>query len=271
MIRPWILGLTLPVAISCDLVESASSTIIVSGLFVKTPDLTIEGRLDVPGETLATVWLGERESVTSTEEPTPIGDADIKVTFAGNAVVLPESEEKGIYAQNSTKQASLVYAEGTRYDFVAKLPSDSETEYGGSSTAPAPLSAAAISLDPQPSQTVPGLAEVGVHPRNTALTLTWGTQYGRYAFVSVFRADANDPSDPQLVFDSRPKTAKDVLQLLVGDPPTTITVPAEVFAQDGVYAVVLVAANQGERRSNTFLGSPFLVGTGAAVFLGVLP
>ncbi|MBK6684736.1 MAG: hypothetical protein IPG45_09700 [Deltaproteobacteria bacterium] len=254
----------------CDLVESASATIVVSGLVIKSPELKVAGRFDVPTETAATVWVGERRNATDTSEPTPISDAQVAVTFAGNRVAIPaDPDNDGLYLQMSSKDSALMYAAGAPYTFEAKRSGDI-TAYGGTVTmAPTELTPAAMRLTPEPTTSAPGLPEVGLHAKNAGLRLEWGEQFGTHAFVTVVRADAAKPDDPQLVFDNRPETAQEILQFVAGTPPTSIEIPGETFAVDGVYAVVLVVLEKGEPNPSTFLGSPLLVGTGAARFLAV--
>lgn len=257
-------------SLGCDLVESASATIVVSGLVIKSPELKLAGRFDVPAETAASVWVGERRNATDTSEPTPIKDAAVAVTFAGNRVAVPaDADNEGLYVERSSKNAALMYAAGAAYTFEAKRPGDI-TAYGGTVTmAPTELTPAAMRLTPEPTMAAPGLPEVGIHAKGAGLRLEWGEQFGTHAFVTVVRADAANPDDPQLVFDNRPETAQEILQFVAGTPPTSIDIPGDTFNTDGVYAVVLVVLEKGEPNPSTFLGSPILVGTGAARFLAV--
>ncbi len=262
-----LLVLLLPGLGGCGFLESATARVVVAGLVVKGPAIELAGQYSVPGETVATVWLGMRASGTSTEEPAPISGADVTLAFDGNRVVLAEQSERGLYLASSTEDQALVYS--TRpYTFVAHIGQDS-ADYGGSVTPPTELSAAAIQLAPTPTESVPGFPDVQRHPKSTALDVSWQPQFGRYGYVTVFRAQKNDPEHPVQVFDNRPKTALETLQLIAGDPPVKITVPADAFAVDGVYAVVLVAIESGEVLPSTFIGSPELAGSGAVRILAV--
>ena len=66
-----------------------------------------------------------------------------------------------------------------------------------------------------------------------------------------------------------PTVPRNVTAQANGYAPTSVDIPASVFAQDGLYAVLIVAANKGGPRSNTFLGSPLLAGSGAAEFFAI--
>jgi hypothetical protein len=251
----------------CDLVKSATSTIIVSGLVIATPEIKYTGFFDVKSEVGATSWVGKRESGTSTEEPDPISGADVSVTAAGKAIALEETDQPGIYLKTSVEDANLVYQEGATYVFDAIVPGSSET-HGGEGVAPPKLTSSSLSFEPALSPH-PMVQQIKTHSANSALKVSWDSGFGRYAYVSVFRADKTNPDKPQQVFDTRPKTAKEVLDFVLGEPPTSVTVPAEVFNTDGLYALLLVAVNKGGPRTNTFVGSPYLVGSGAVELFAI--
>ena len=266
------LALTAPLSLvifsGCDLLDAATATTVVGALVVATPAVSVPGRLEISDEVVATVWVGERLSPESTAAPDPIGDANVGIVFDGTTVPVPvENAAAGVYAQTSVAAPTLTYVGGTSYTIEAVIDG---ARFGGSVTAPPALSAAALTLDPSPTMVVPDLPEVGEHPRDTALTLSWPAQFGEYTYVTVFRADPNDPTNPQQVFDNRPTTTSEILQFIVGGSPTTQTIPADVFGQDGLYAVILVAMDGSSMLlPDTFLGSPILVGSGAVVLLGV--
>jgi hypothetical protein len=252
----------------CDL----TATTVVAGTLVLTPEIKVPGQFDVAAEVVASAWVAERESATSTTEPKGIKGATVGITFPGNRVELPEEgSQDGLYLTTSVDDAALEYLDGTQYTFRATLPDGSVAEYGGTVKAPTRLSPAVLTLDPTPTAVFPDLTQVGVHPKNTALTVSWpAEQYGRYAYVSVFRAKANDLENPELVFDNRPESAEEIIQFILGTPPTSVSIPADTFAQDGIYGVVVVIMNkQDDLLPNTFLGSPILAGSGAAILLGV--
>lgn len=265
------LVVTTPFLVGCELLDSVQATVIVGGLLAANAEVRLDNRFDVPAQVVASAWVGERESATSTEVPLAINDADVAVTFAGNRVILPaQAGLRGLYRQTDDNDAALVYVPGQSYTFRAALPDDRSVEYGGTlGTAPNLLTPAAVVLTPEPTP-IAGRADVGSHPRNTALTISWPDGFGRYTYVSVFRADPNAPGDPMLVFDTRPESTEEILELVLGTPPAAVEVPGRTFAQDGLYAVVLVAMDRGtDLLPNTFLGSPVLVGSGAPRFLSV--
>lgn len=260
------LGLT-----GCDILESATATTIVAGTVVRTPDIRVEGFFDVQAEVVASALVAERENATSTDEPTPISGANAAITFSGNRVQLVEQSTPGLYLTTSVDDPSLVYVDGSSYTVRASLPGDATTEFGGQVTAPNALTPAAITLSPQPTESFPGLPDVLMHPKSTALNVRWPSEgFGRYAYLSVYRADVNDASNPVLVFDNAPETAGEIIEFIVGTPPESLDIPADTFAEDGLYGVVLFTLDRHERLlPNTFIGSPVLAGSGAAIVLAV--
>ncbi|MCK6549519.1 hypothetical protein L6R52_27010 [Myxococcota bacterium] len=267
--RALTLATLLPALTGCELIESVKATTIVGGILVATPEVKLAGQFDVASEVVATAFVGERASSTSTEEPTPIRGADVRVAQAGGASVnlTEQPSPAGFYLVTSKEEAALTYADGATYAFGATVPGDT-VEFGGTVTAPTRLSDASLTLTPTPG-TIPNVDAVRTHPKNADLTVAWQAQNGRYGYVTVLRADPASPDQPQVVFDNRPKTAGEILEFIVGTPPTNLTIPGATFADDAGYAVIVVTLNRGDVDTNTFLGSPILAGSGAAVILAV--
>lgn len=274
--KPAHLALTLlapAFGFGCGALDSVTATTIVAGTVVRTPELQVTGQFDVGAEVLASAWVGERKNATDTGEPTPITGADVNVTFAGNRIALSEQSTNGLYLTNTVDEpnSGLIYEGGITYTVRASIEDGSVAEYGGTVTAPTILTPAALNLSPQPTDMVPGFPNILVHPKSTALNVSWaGEQFGRYPYVSVFRANANDNSNPELVFDNRPESAQETIEFILGTPPTSVDIPAETFDADGIYGVVVVIMDRHDSLlPNTFIGSPVLAGSGAAVVLGV--
>lgn len=252
---------------ACDLVKSATATMVVAASITATPELQVAGQLDVPGEVASIVYVGERASATSSEKPRPITGAQVSVTFVGKSVDLKEKrDEQGVYGADSVETPALAYQDGQLYDFGAAT---ADQTYGGSVMAPNRLSPTSVTLTPAPAGANPLFPDLKVHPKDTQLKLEWASDAGRYAYVTVLRADKDNPNMPAVVFDNRPDSAEEIIDLIAKAPPTSIVIPAATFAEDGIYAVVLVAMNKGEPKSNTLLVSPILAGSGAAVLLVV--
>lgn len=267
-----LLALTsLPILLGgCDLVASAKSTIVVAGILAATPEIKLAGQFDIDSETLATVYLGERDSPTSSEAPAPIKGADVRVEFVGNSVVLKEESgaEEGLYAADSVRETKLVYSEGATYTFQADITGNDAGPFGGSVTAPTRLSPASLTFTPAP-EGIPQVPNLYRHPKNTDLKVEWTEANGRYAYVTVVRADPANPNQPEQVFDSRPKNGQEMIKFIIGTPPTSLTVPAAIFDRDAAYAVLVVVADKGDPQTNTFLGSPLLAGSGEKLLLAV--
>jgi hypothetical protein len=258
-----------PLATGCDLIESAKSTTVVAGILAASPELMLPGQFSVDSETIATAFVGERESATSSEEPEPIKGANVNITFAGNVVKLNEQDDPaGFYEASSVEDEKLIYASGQVYSFGAKLAGSDTKEFGGSVTAPTQLTEASLTLMPQPTP-VPMVPNVYTHPKSGDLKVAWQAANGRYAYVTVVRGDPMNPDKPEVVFDNRPKTGGEIIKFIVGTPPTSIDIPGATFSRDGAYAVIVVTMDKGMPQTNTFLGSPILAGSGAAVVLAV--
>lgn len=263
-----VLVLSLPGLVGCDLIASAKATTIVAGILIATPAVSLSGQLELESEVVATTFLGERASATSTEEPEPITGADVSVQFAGNEIALMEqADPRGFYETDSIQSMGLEYADGQTYVFTAKLPGDT-VEFGGSVTAPTQLQNASLTFTPELGA-LAMVADVKTHPKNTDLTVAWTAQNGRYAYVTVVRADPMKPDQPEIVFDNRPQTGGEIVKFILGTPPTSITIPGSTFADDAAYAVIVVTMNKGDPRTNTSLASPILAGSGAAVVIAV--
>lgn len=265
--KKYLLGLCASATVlgGCELLQMAQATVVVSGLVVATPELRHAGYFDVDSKTVASAWVGERDGPTSTREPKAVLDASVTVTMNGHAITLPaDAETEGLYQIDSEDDPSLSFATGMEYVFDAQFAD----MHGGSATAPQPLQASDLVMEPKPT-THPLLPGMLLHEKDTALKIDWPKTSGRYSYVSVYRADPENPEDPELVFDTRPDDSADAIRMFGDDPPEKVLIAAEHFAEDGLYAVVLVAGDKGKPRVNTFLGSPFLVGSGAAVLMAV--
>ena len=252
-------------ATGCDLIESAEATTVVAGIVVRTPAISVPLHFDVPAQVEATAYVAERDGAASVDMPTPIGDAQVTLTFDGVELAMPiQDASTGVYFQTSLTEPDLTYVAGARYALVADI---NGSRFGGAVEAPDALTLAALTFSPQPTPD-PNLSLAFDHPINTALSVSLASQTDRYTYVTVLRADTDDLENPQVVFDNRPATTAELLQFVVGAPPTSQEIPANVFADPGLYAVVLVAMNNADDLlTDTFGGSPILAGSGATLFL----
>ncbi len=261
-----VLASVLLLTTACEVVDSAQATTVIGGLAVATPAVSIQGQLDVPSEVAASAWVSERDNAVSSNL-TPIDGAIAAVIIDDQSLDLPFASD-GRYTLTSLDNSELVYRAGSAYTFTAEV--NGARRGGTVPAAPEQLTPAAITLSPQPTAAHPAVPEALLHPANTALTLSFPAQYGKYGYVVVLRADPSAPDNPTVVYDSRPQTAAEVLELIVGDGNRTLEVPAATFAQDGIYGVILFAVERGtDLLPNTFIGSAFLVGSGVAIVVGV--
>lgn len=259
----------------CRLLEMAQSAMVVSALVVATPELSYPGYLEVEPHVVASAWIGQRPSATSVE-PTPVSGLDVSVTFQGRTLALAEHEEEaGLYLLESDDEPALDYHAGETYAFETTVQTEpspgqpaTSSRHGGEAVAPTRLRPEAVEVSPA-MERHPLAPALNLHQRGTAMTISWAPEYGRLSYVSVLRGDPDNPETPVLTFDTRPETASEMLEMAVGDAPTSVEIPASAFEDDGIYAVVLVALDKGLPSDTTFLGSPILAGSGTAVLVAV--
>ncbi len=277
MNRRTLLCLASPLVFAgCDLVSSATSTTVVAGVLASTPDINVGDQFKVKSQTVVTTYVGQRDSVTSSNAPTPITGANVTVQFGGNSVKLAEQmgmgQQAGFYTATSVQNMNLTFADGQLYTFNALLPGDA---HGGTVTAPTKLVLANFDFQPALQPFMTTYPNVYKFTKNTDLTVTLKVMTaGHYWYVTVLRADTAHPDQPQQVyasppFDKNPPSAEGILNFIVGTPPTSLMIPGSTFSQDGAYAVLLVAMDNGTPNKNTFLGSPLLAGSGVALILAV--
>jgi hypothetical protein len=255
----------------CDLINQATSTTILGGAIVASPDISLMNQFTVKSQAAALAYVGSRSSPTDTSDPTPILGADVSLSFAGNTVKLTEAmgDTQGLYTADSIHNPQLMFVDGQTYTFSATLMGQM-TPHTGVIKAPNKLQTSQITTSPVLMPYSMNFPDVFKLAKNTDLTVTWPAASGNFAYVTVFRADPNNMSNPMQVFDSPPhKTAGDILKLVLGTPPSSITIPGATFSQDGAYAIVLVTMDNGTPDDTTFIGSPILAGSGAALILGV--
>lgn len=260
-------GLAASIALTtggCRLLEMLKSDVVVSGVVFATPALDHPGWISIEEEIVATTWVGRRMSATSTVAPLPVKGAHVHVRFADREVALaPDADQPGLYVARSSKTPELELLDGATYRFDVDLGE----VYGGEVIAPKRLSVEQLSFEPALGQH-PLAPELRTHPRGEPLRIGWTAAEGRYAYVSVLRADPEHPDRPELVFDTRPQDAADALAAL-SDDTRALDIPGEVFEPDGIYGLVVMLANNGAPDTDTFLGSPLLVGSGVGLVLVV--
>jgi hypothetical protein len=248
----------------CRLLEMLKSDVVVSGIVFATPGLDHPGWISIEEEIVATAWVGRRISLTSTAAPSAVQGARVHVRFGERMVALaPDADQPGLYVARSSETPELELVDGAAYRFDVELGE----VYGGEVIAPRRLSVEQLSFEPALGKH-PLVPELQTHPRGEPLRIGWTAAEGRYAYVSVLRADPEHPDRPELVFDTRPQDAADALAAL-SDDARALDIPGEVFEPDGIYGLVVMLANNGAPDADTFLGSPLLVGSGVALLLVV--
>lgn len=160
---------------------------------------------------------------------TPIAGANVTMTATSGAsasVTLAE-QASGTYVATSGSGSTptFVYASNASYTVTMVIPSGEFADtYTTTVTAPPRTEVTGL---PDPLQNE-------FHPVNTALTMTI---VGTYDYGLVIVLDENG----DVVYDSRPKTVQEAVDLALGDFDGTITIPAEVFPTANTTYGIIVA------------------------------
>lgn len=233
-----------------------------------------------PEFTTVLVGVGERASITSTEPPQPVGEAQVSISFGASPVNLC-----GVAGTEGTFQASsipsdecgnpaLVYAAGEEYKTSIETSTDT---YELSVTAPTPVNPDSVEFTPALGSLEgpqAALFDLAHHPKNTALNVDWSgdTEASkRNTLVTVVRINYDttddswelDPENP--IFDNTPKEAAAMIDLITQTPPTSVSLQASLFGTEGLYMVVVTSTELStSTSSNLSLGSGALAGRGTA-------
>lgn len=238
------------------------------------------------GAVLTAVGLGERDSPTSTQAPTPIDNAMITLTWTGGGnISLCAGDEPGTYAATSVQagtcgKPSLAYVAGTKY--VTEIETADEL-YTITVVAPPAIQANQVTFTPQLSA-ASGIYGVSLksHSAGAALTVDWSAAGDdRPAFLTLFRIQYKGPSnDPngatnganwdagngQPVYDNFPKTPGEMIDLVLADEkPTSLVIPGDRFVANSLYALIVTPTEISTDVSNNLsLGSGGMAGYGTA-------
>lgn len=275
-----------------DIGDKFTSTGQAASILTRTPSLGNAQDLDpnlvaaLPLDAMAAnvtgvlVALGERDDPLSTQAPTPITDAAVSIAFDGTTVDLCTGPEAGTYVatnQNADPcgDTVLAYQAGTTYTTQIRIDDHTATL---KVVAPSAIEPAKVSFSPTFGSAADYAgASMKSHPANTKLTVDWGgdPSAGKPTFVALFRArytgpadgqgalnSANWQADTQPIFDNRPTEPRDIIDLVLGNAPTSADVPASVFDQTGVYFLVLTRAELSTDTDGLAVGSGAMAGVG---------
>lgn len=219
-------------------------------------------------------------------EKVPLVDAQVTLSFGTTAVdlceTIGEDASDGTYAASNVENAhcsnaALTYQAGATYRTELVTAEDT---YAVEVVAPEALDPTEVTFNPafQTPEDHFG-ASMQSHPRNTDLVADWSTspQAGdRPFFTAVFRIkfegsgplDALDGSKWQVeegpVFDDLPKKPADMINLILNQPPTSVTIPGNTFDTAGVYFIIITATELSTTTERLLLGSGALAGYGTA-------
>jgi hypothetical protein len=227
--------------------------------------------------------LAEKESVTSTAAPTPIPGALVQLEWDSSAIDVCEinpQDPDGTYGASSIPSAdcgddTLAYAEGSEYTTTFETGSDL---YSITVTAPPAIDAGNVAFSPaMTSAGVYGITGLKQHDGGDLL-VDWSADPSandRHAFLTLVRInfsgtdpladnawtpDANNP-----VYDNAPREPGAMIDLVLNEPVTHVTIPASAFSEEGIYLLILTPAELSTSvSSNLALGSGALAGAGTA-------
>jgi len=252
---------------------------------------TLGGASAIPQATAIAVGVGERESVTSTNPPTPVTGAQVTLSFQDAAGVdqnvqvceaTGTSSAQGGYQATSVAgaacaAANLTYVPNRHYTTTIVKGADN---YTLDIQAPAAIPATDVTFSPNFQATTETIGTFGAVPKlaiNSALTVTWPS-HGKNVFVTVFRINYNGadwsltnvskqsnwtPDQTQPIWDNVPRDATGMLDVITGTPATTVTIPATAFAKAGAYALMVTLTEiSSTTSSNLSVGSSALAGEG---------
>lgn len=278
----------------CDKLTSKTQGV---AIVTRTPDIaqsngmdatlatTLSAQLDaLPSvATAVAVGVAERDSLTSTELR-PVGGAKVQVSFQSATVNLCEiqNDQSGTYSAisipgESCGDADLAYVENAKYTITIETAED---EHIIRVTAPPAILPSAIVFSPALSSALPVPApQLQQHAINTALHVDWSAgAANRNAIVTVLRinfsgsypsqafnsgswsADASNP-----IFDTAPRSPGDMIDWVLNEPATDTDIPATVFNQAGLYAVVVTPVELSTDVDNLSLGSGGMAGLGTPI------
>ena len=293
-------------AVGCDALTNKTMGV---GILTQMPDITDAGLIDqrllsalgelpVEQAVVATVFVGERSSITEVvEPPTPVTGATIELQWAGKGVMIKEMGEGsymaingGIAGDSSTDffTPGLEYAAGAPYSFMIDITGDT---FQLPVTAPAAIETSKVSFSPAlgtENITIPTQDPLtfATHPKSTDLTLAWESadpNKPQQAFVTIARIEYNGASDMSdalnasawsassnnPVYDNFPRDAEGFLSRVLDTPATQATVEGSVFTP-GLYIVMLTVVELNTD-NNMALGSAGIGGVATPFVFLVMP
>lgn len=276
--------------------DQLTATVQGVSVLTQTPDLELA---DGANDTLLTVLpldqlgeqqgvavaagLAEKESATATVASTPVSGAIVRLEWSNAAIDVCEidpQDSTGTYGASNIPTEdcgddTLEYNDGVEYTTTFETGSDL---YSITVTAPPEIDSANVAFSPATTTSERfGVAGLQVHGGG-ALTVDWSADPSandRHAFVTLFRinfsgtdltvgtawtADANNP-----VYDNVPREPSAIVDLILKQPVTEVTIPADSFSQTGIYLLILTPVELSTNvSSNLALGSGGLAGAGTA-------
>lgn len=208
----------------------------------------------VPGQTIATVFFGQKQGDGLTSPPAPVTGATVTIAQGTQKLTVPEVGG-GTYTLLGA-DGGLTYTSGATYDFAMVL----QGKTYGAQLADAPAKETIPELHP-----AAGFVDLA---RSTALTLNRPAPAQgerNLAFVTVFPIN-RDQSKAEPTYTNAPKDPLGFLKLVAAPGEwraATVTIPGTAFPDaDKNYLVVLQSLKLGKTTTdNLFAASAVLGGT----------
>lgn len=238
--------------------------------------------------TAGLVAVMERESVTSTTAPKPIAGATVRIGWSNKSVTLcavDDPDAAGTYQASSLpapapcSNPTFTYEVGAEYETTIVTADDTHTL---TITAPDRVDPTKVDFTPTPTNAPAPLESVRQHSLGEALTVAWDRDAeaaDKNTFLTVLRIDYNgannDPSsllngdnwqpEPTPVYDTMPREAGEIIDLITQQPETSHEIPATVFDRKGLYILVVTATGlSSDTSSSLSIGSGAMAGIGTA-------
>ncbi|MBN1960320.1 MAG: hypothetical protein JW841_05195 [Deltaproteobacteria bacterium] len=265
--------------------EQLLSTTFAISMVTGTPDLANDddpllaaiGADALPSATNVIVGVGERDSITSTNPPSPIANAVVSINYNNNRVPLAANNEKGSYEASSVNGANLTYELGVEYK--TSINANDET-YNLAVIAPQGIPKENVVFSPTMSQDP--LLQVNIHPNNTDLTIDWSSASGatkKQVLISLLKFtflgdtenpfDYDEPSNWQAnsskpIFQNVPQSTSEMLDFFSKTPPTYIVIPGSKLTTGTYILLVTMVDIDGNTSDNLSLGSCAIAGRATA-------
>ena len=260
---------------SCALLEKVTANKLLVVTWLKMPSFDQEPFRSLPE--LGVVTVNAVFIDTSKPPPKPIQGGFAAFFGAGRKVDLIETPVPGVYAQTSAGEPSLIYDDTAtrRFGFKACLINRNgcigqEYSIGRILAAPS-VEREKLTLTPQPTASeLPGFS--GQWALNQSLTVKFPQPEGDVSYrpiLMVFGPTGKADKPFGQIYSTLPASPDKYFDFLNSEVKLELTIPGEVFAAQGPYAVMAATARVNMDTSGLFAGSGALAGAANGFLLEI--